>query len=117
MQNEKKEFLKLLSFSVITAIVIRYISIHFIWKNMEATKIDFHKNLIKIDAYQQKITENFYLELACLFVLPYVLAILFYFLTKINLKPKNNFLVFILAFTVLFFASYILIGYACKFLE
>lgn len=117
MQNKNKEFLKLLSFSVLTAIIVRYISIHFIWKNMEAVKIDFHKNLININTYQQKITETFYLELACLFVLPYVLAVLFYFLAKINLKPKNNFSVFILAFTVMFFASYILIGYTCKFLE
>lgn len=109
-----KEILKLLFFSIITAAVIRYISIYFIWESMKITKNNFHKNLINMTTYQQEIVENFYLELVNLLVVPYVAAILFYFIAKINLRPKYNFLMFILVFTILYFLFYILIGYSYK---
>ncbi len=108
---KRKELLKLLCFTIITAVVIRYITIHVIWESMKITKDNFHKNLINLTTYQQKAVQTLYLEVLASFVLPYVAAIIFYFLAKINLRPKNNFLIFILIFTVLFFSSYVLIGY------
>lgn len=108
---KRKELLKLLCFSIVTAVVIRYIAIYVIWENMKITKSNFHKNLIDLTTYQQKAIETLYLEVVVTFVLPYVAAIIFYFLAKINLRQKNNFLIFILIFTVLFFSSYVLLGY------
>ncbi|KFF12581.1 hypothetical protein [Flavobacterium hydatis] len=72
-----KEILKLLLFSIATAAVTKYIAINVIWKSMENTKNNFHKNLIDITTYQQKIVENLYLQLVVLFVFPYVAAIVF----------------------------------------
>ena len=106
-----KEILKLLFFSILTACVTRYIAINVIWETMKINKNNFHKNLINITTYQQKVVENFYLELITLFIFPYVAAIVFYFSLKINLKPKNNFLMFMFLFTILFYLSYILISY------
>ncbi|MWB93850.1 hypothetical protein GON26_05720 [Flavobacterium sp. GA093] len=112
-----KEILKLLFFSIVTAGVTRYISIYVIWDSMKNTQINFHKNLMDINTYQQKVVENFYLEVILLFVFPYFAAILFYFFSKINLRQKNNFLMFIFLFTILFFLSYILIDYSYKILK
>jgi hypothetical protein len=112
-----KEILKLLFFSIATAAVARYIGIYIIWESMKFTKNDFHKNLINITTYQQEIAEKFYLELVIMFVLPYVAAILFYFFAKINLRPKYNFLIFIIIFTTLYFLSFLLISYICKFFK
>jgi hypothetical protein len=112
-----KEILKLLFFSIATAAVSWYINILVIWKNMKITKENFHKNLISLDTYQQKAVETVYLEGATLFVLPFVAAIAFYFFAKINLRPKYNFLMFMVLFTILFFLSYILIGYSYQFLK
>ncbi len=117
MKIKNKEILKLLFFSIATSIVVRYISIFVILEGMKITNNDFHKNLITLNTYQQKTVENLYLQIVTLFVLPYIAAILFYFFIKINLRPKNNFLVFISAFTLLFFSSFILIGYSYKFLK
>jgi magnesium-transporting ATPase (P-type) len=105
-----KEILKILLFSIVTAGIVKYIHIFVIWESMENAKNNFQKNIINIDMYQQKTVETFYLELVNLFVLPYVAAIVFYFFSKINLKPKNNFLMFIFLFTILFFLSYFLIS-------
>jgi hypothetical protein len=112
-----KEIFKLILFSVITASVTRYITICVIWESMKVNQNNFHKNLTNVNTYQQKIVEIFYLELITLFVFPYFTAIVFYFFSKINLRQKNNFLVFILLFTVLFFLSYFLIGYIFKILK
>ena len=110
-----KEILKLLLFSITTAAIIRYISINLIWESIKSTKNNFHNNIINITTYQQEIAEKFYLELAVMFGLPYVAAILFYFFAKINLSPKYNFLIYILIFTILHFLSYFLISYLCSF--
>ncbi len=112
-----KEILKLLLFSITTAAVIRYISINLIWESIKSTKNNFHNNIINITTYQQEIAEKFYLELAVMFGLPYVAAILFYFFAKINLSPKYNFLIFILIFTILHFLLYFIISYLCSFLR
>ncbi len=112
-----KEILKLFFFSIIIASIVKYIDILVINENMEVIKKKFQKNLINLDIYQQKAVEIFYLELVNLFLLPYIVAILFYFFCKIKLKQKNNFLVFILMFTLLFYLSYFLIGYSYKFLK
>ena len=77
---------------------------------MEITKNSFHNNLISLDVYQEKATEIFYLELVNLIILPYVAAVLFYFFTRINLKQKCNFLIFIFLFTISFFLFYFLIS-------
>lgn len=115
--KKHKEILKLLFFSIVTAGVTRYISINVIWESMENTKKNFHKNRIDITTYQQKIVETLYLELIALFIFPYVAAIVFYFFSKINLRQKNNLLMFIFLFTILFFSSYLLIGYSYKILK
>jgi hypothetical protein len=110
-----KEILKLLFFSIATAGVTRYIAINVIWKSMENNRNNFHKNLINVTTYQQKVVETVYFSIFILFVLPYIAAIIFYFFSKINLRPKYNFLIFILMFTILYFLFYILIGYSYKF--
>ncbi|GEM_PF-5284006 len=112
-----KETFKILFFSIATAIVVKYITASFILKSIEKTSNSFHKKLISIDTYQQKIAELFYIELAILFVLPYLAAIAFYFFIKINLNAKNNFLLYIFSFTILFFLSYILISYSYNHLK
>lgn len=114
---KNKEILKLLFFSIVTAGVVKCIDIFVIWKSMNITKNNFHKNLIDLVTYQQKIVETLYLELVNSFVLPYVAAILFYFFAKIDLRPKNNFLMFIFLFTLLFYLSLISMGYIYKFLK
>ncbi|TPG38199.1 hypothetical protein [Flavobacterium pectinovorum] len=114
---KNKEFLKLLFFSIVTAGVVKYIHLFVIWESMEITKDNFHKNLVNLVTYQQKAIETLYLEAANLFVLPYIAAIVFYFFSKIDLRPKNNFLLFIFLFTILFFITYILIGYCYSLLK
>lgn len=108
---KKNEILKLSLFSIATAVLIRYISISIIWKNLEVYKNNFNNNVISLHTYLEKTTESFNLEIASMFVLPYVVAIPFYFLSKINLSSKYNFLTFLLLFTILFYLFYILIGY------
>jgi hypothetical protein len=112
-----KEILKVFLLSIITAITIRFIFIIFLWENMKIIQNNFHDNRIGLYDYQQMVTEYFYLEIFVLFVLPYFIAIVFYFLLKIHLKPKYNFLMFIFLFSLLFFISYFLIGYTYKLLK
>ncbi|TPG38198.1 hypothetical protein [Flavobacterium pectinovorum] len=114
---KNKEILKLLFFSIITSGVVKYIHIYVIWESMKITKDNFHKNLIDLVTYQQKTVETVYLELINLFVLPYFAAIVFYFFSKINLKSKYNFLIFIFLFTILFYSSIILMGYIYQSLK
>lgn len=114
---KNKEILKLLFFSIATAGVIKCIHLFIIWERMNVIKDNFRKNLIDLGTYQQKVVEILYLEIVNLFVLPYVAAILFYFLVKIDLRPKNNFLIFILLFTLLFYLSVISMGYIHQFLK
>ncbi len=105
-----KEILKVFLLSITTAIIIRFIFISILWGNMKIIQNNFHVNRISLHDYQQKVTEYFNLEIFVLFVLPYFIAIILYFLLKFNLKSKNNFLIFIFFFTLLFFSSYYLIG-------
>jgi len=112
---EQKKILKLVIFSIVSATLTRYIAICLIGENMKIMQNHFHKNLIDITVYQHKVAKSFYLDLLIVFVIPYILAIIFYFLFKINLKPKHNFLWFILLFSLLFYLSYFLIGYCCRF--
>ncbi|OHT43952.1 hypothetical protein [Flavobacterium tructae] len=102
----KKEILKVLFFSITIAATVKHIAIFAIGGYMETTKNSFHNDLINLDIYQEKATDIFYLELMNLIILPYVAAVLFYFFTRINLIQKNNFLLFIFLFTILFFLFY-----------
>lgn len=106
----KKEILNVLFFSIIIAVIVKCIAIFAIGEYIEITKKSFHNNLISLDIYQKKAIEIFYITVANVIILPYVAAVLFCFCTRISLKQKNNFLMFIFLFTVLFFSSYFLIS-------